>query len=170
MNIKLNCPVCGYQEIEGKSCPNCDTDLSLIWMLQELPQAQTPVPQLKVTGWQLAIALLILIIGISLGSFSSLLFLQPQLNTLTVSSPNPVALSTASPKPPANIPITPTKPAKPTTYIVKSGDYLSAIAEKFCGKGASWQVMVKTNPQLKGREDYIEIGEVLKIPTCKEKV
>jgi nucleoid-associated protein YgaU len=139
-------------------------------MLQELPQAQTPVPQAKFTGWQLGIALFILIIGMSLGSIGSFIFLQPQLNTLTVSSPNPVALSPRNPKPPANIPITPNQPPKPTTYIVKSGDHLSAIAQKFCGKDTSWQVIVKSNPQLKGREDYINIGEVLKIPTCKEKV
>ncbi|MCC5627894.1 hypothetical protein LC613_06975 [Nostoc sphaeroides CHAB 2801] len=29
--------------------------------------------------------------------------------------------------------------------------------------------MVKANPRLKGREDYIDVGEVLKIPNCKER-
>lgn len=35
--IKLNCPVCEYKEIEGNICPNCDTDISLIRRLYELP-------------------------------------------------------------------------------------------------------------------------------------
>jgi hypothetical protein len=37
MTHLLNCPVCGYKEIEGNTCPNCDADLSLIRSLTELP-------------------------------------------------------------------------------------------------------------------------------------
>ncbi|WP_375479769.1 LysM peptidoglycan-binding domain-containing protein [uncultured Nostoc sp.] len=48
-------------------------------------------------------------------------------------------------------PVTAKEPPKSVTYTVKLGDHLSAIAQKFCGKGTSWQVMVKANPQLKGR-------------------
>ncbi|MBD0388511.1 MAG: LysM peptidoglycan-binding domain-containing protein [Nostoc sp. C3-bin3] len=167
MKIKLNCPVCDYQEIEGDTCPNCDTDLSVIRMLQELPQVENPVRQVKIAKWQLGVALLLLIIGIALGAISSFIFLQPQLHTLTVSSPNPVISD--RPKPSVNTaPVIAKEPPKPITYTVKSGDYLSAIAEKFCGKGTSWQVMIKANPQLKGRENDIDVGDVLKIPNCKE--
>ncbi|HYX15277.1 MAG TPA: peptigoglycan-binding protein LysM, partial [Nostoc sp.] len=84
MKIKLNCPVCDYQEIEGDTCPNCDTDLSVIRMLKELPQVENPLRQLKITKWQLGVALLLLIIGIGLGVIGSFIFLQPQLHTLTV--------------------------------------------------------------------------------------
>lgn len=160
MKIKLNCPVCDYQEIEGDTCPNCDTDLSVIRMLKELPQVENPLRQLKITKWQLGVALLLLIIGIGLGVIGSFIFLQPQLHTLTVSSPNPVSSDHA--------PVTAKEPPKPIIYTVKSGDHLSAIAQKFCGEGTSWQVMVKANPKLKGRKDYIDVGEVLKIPNCKE--
>ena len=62
------------------------------------------------------------------------------------------------------------KPPEPMTYTVQPKDNKSAIAEKFCGKGTSWQVMVKANSQLKGREYYIDVGEVLKVPNCKEGV
>ncbi|MBC6431796.1 LysM peptidoglycan-binding domain-containing protein [Nostoc sp. HG1] len=167
MKIKLNCPVCDYQEIEGDICPNCDTDLSVIRMLQELPQVENPVRQVKIAKWQLGIALLLLIIGIALGTTGSFIFLQPQLHTLTVSSPNPVS-SDRLKLPVNHAPVTAKELPKAITYTVKSGDYLSAIAQKFCGKGTSWQVMVKANPRLKGREDYISVGEVLKIPNCKE--
>jgi hypothetical protein len=36
MNTKLNCPVCGYQELAGEIGPNCDTDISLIRTLHNL--------------------------------------------------------------------------------------------------------------------------------------
>ncbi|WP_375513025.1 LysM peptidoglycan-binding domain-containing protein [uncultured Nostoc sp.] len=165
MKIKLNCPVCDYQEIEGDTCPNCDTDLSVIRMLKELPQVENPLQQVKIAKWQLGVALLLLIIGIGLGVMGSFIFLQPHSYTLTVSSPNPVL------KLPANhAPVTAKEPAKPITYIVKSGDHLSAIAQKFCGEGTSWQVMVKANPRLKRREDYIDVWEVLRIPTARRAI
>ncbi|MDZ8051652.1 MAG: LysM peptidoglycan-binding domain-containing protein [Aulosira sp. ZfuVER01] len=167
MNIKLNCPVCGYQEVAGKTCPNCDTDLSVIRMLQELPSVETLVQPVKVATWPIGIALLMLMIGVCLGAGSSFIFQQTQLHTLTVSAPHPVAATSLLPKPP-NTPVVVKKPPKPTTYTVQSGDYLSAIAEKFCGTGTSWDVMVKANPQLKGRENHIDVGEVFKIPNCKE--
>jgi len=167
MKIKLNCPVCDYQEVEGNTCPNCDTNLSVIRMLQELPQAENSFQEVKITKWQLGVALLLLIIGIGLGTMGSFIFLQPQLYTLTISSPNRV--SSDRPKLPVNhVPVRAKEPPKPITYTVKSGDNLSAIAQKFCAKGSPWEVMLKANPQLKGRKDYIHIGEVLKIPNCKE--
>lgn len=171
MNIKLHCPVCGYQEVAGQTCPNCDTDLSVIRMLQELPQAQTPLPSVKVSTWPIGIVLFILLVGICLGAGSSFIFQQSQLQTLTVSSSHPVAINNVVPKTSIkNTPVVVEKPKQSTTYTVKSGDYLSAIAEKLCGKGTSWQVMVKANPQLKGRENYIDVGEVFKIPNCREAV
>lgn len=177
MKHLLNCPVCGYTEISGNSCPNCDTDLSLIRLLTELPpsipqvtQFEKPhlqpkvervwgvVPQNSRAGWQVGVALLILMMGIGLGAVGSFLFLQPpQLLTNTVNSPTQAAIKGES-----------ETPSQPTQYKVKLGDHLTAITEQFCGKGKSWQVMVKANPQFKGRENYIYVGEVLKVPNCKE--
>jgi hypothetical protein len=37
MSVKINCPVCDRSAIEINICPNCQTDLSLIRMLIELP-------------------------------------------------------------------------------------------------------------------------------------
>jgi nucleoid-associated protein YgaU len=161
MNLKLNCPVCGYQEIEGNICPNCDTDLSLIRTLQELPPQKKSRPFSKIAP--LGLAILMLVIGIILGASGSFLWVQPNLYTTTISPPQPVTIS-PTPKPQ----ITPEKPPKPTTYTVVAGDSLTVIATKFCRKGASWQIIVKANPQLKGRENSLEVGEVLTIPRCQE--
>lgn len=38
MNKKLSCPVCDRQEIVESICPNCETDLSPLRMLEELPE------------------------------------------------------------------------------------------------------------------------------------
>ncbi|BCL33640.1 LysM peptidoglycan-binding domain-containing protein [Nostoc sp. MS1] len=152
MNTQLNCPVCSYQNITGDTCPNCDADLRVIRMLQELPH----VPKSSV--WPLRITLLLLIIGIGLGVASSWIFSPPQFNTVVVSAPSPV-----------HQPITPPQPSSaPTTYTVQPGDNLSAIAQKLCGKETTWEIMLKANPQLQGKENYLKVGEVLKIPHCLE--
>jgi nucleoid-associated protein YgaU len=52
-------------------------------------------------------------------------------------------------------------------YTVKPGDNLSVLTEKFCGKGNSWQVMLKANPQLQSDPNLIDVGEVLKLPNCE---
>lgn len=171
MKNLLNCPVCGYTEIANNTCPNCDADLSLIRLLTELPSSNSQVTEVeaqrqpKVAGWQVGIALLILIVGIGLGTTSSFLFLQPQLISKTANS-SPVVVSSAS-KIPATLAQVPVTLQKPTQYIVKPEDNLTVITEKICGKGKLWQVMVKANPQLKGRENWINVGEVLKLPNCE---
>lgn len=161
MTHLLNCPVCGYKEIEGNTCPNCDADISLIRSLTELPALEkaesaggvrrTP----KVAIWQVGVALLILIFGIGLGTLGSFLFLQPQLVRNTVNSPSSVAIkgdkTPLVPNPPAPFPTREgggERGVSPLTrqYTVKPGDNLSILTEKFCGKGNSWQVMVKANP------------------------
>ncbi|BDA69767.1 hypothetical protein RIVM261_074930 [Rivularia sp. IAM M-261] len=62
--MKLMCPVCQRPDIENNICPNCETDLSLIRMLTELPQ------QRKNTSiWLLVIvAIFCLILGFILAA------------------------------------------------------------------------------------------------------
>lgn len=168
MNIKLNCPVCGYQEIEGNNCPNCDTDFSLTLMLQHLSPAEKLPPRVKVTTWQLGVAFFVLLLGIGLGVLGSFLFFSLQPYTAIVTAPSPVVISHPSLAPVAIATLESIKPQEPTKYTVKRGDSLTSIAEKFCGQKTSWQVMVKTNPQVKGRENFIDVGEELNEPDCKE--
>jgi hypothetical protein len=120
MTHLLNCPVCGYKEIEGNTCPNCDADLFLIRSLTELPALEKAGGAesaesaggvrrtSKVAIWQVGVALLILILGIGLGTLGSFLFLQPQLVRNTVNSPSSVAIkgdkTPLVPNPPAPFP------------------------------------------------------------------
>lgn len=73
MKPKLTCPVCDRPEISGDICPNCETDLSLIRMLVELPVAEPAAeaaePQRQgFSAWLLAgAAICLLVVGIALG-------------------------------------------------------------------------------------------------------
>jgi hypothetical protein len=118
--MTLNCPVCGYQEVTSDSCPNCDTDLSIIRMLQELPTVKTTSTSVKFKTLPLAIALLTLLVGICLGVGSRFIFQPSDLQTLTVSSPQPVITSRISPKPAIHTPVV-VQPPKPTD-LKKQGE------------------------------------------------
>ncbi|MBK1987026.1 LysM peptidoglycan-binding domain-containing protein [Sphaerospermopsis aphanizomenoides BCCUSP55] len=166
MNHKLNCPVCGYQEIAGDICPNCDTDISLIRSLYDLPQIKKSSLQQKFSSWTLGVALLMLIIGIGLGVGGSFLLMQPNLYNATIFFPQPTIIKKYNPS--KNTP--PSESKILNIYIVKPGDNLSLIAEKFCGNGDAWEEIVKANPHLQNREKYyIDPGEKLKIPNCQER-
>ncbi|PSM48120.1 peptigoglycan-binding protein LysM [Chroococcidiopsis sp. CCALA 051] len=170
MTHLLNCPVCGYKEIAGNSCPNCDTDISLLRSLAELPTLNSLATR-KITGWQVGAALIILIMGIGLGTLSSFLFFNPaQLLTTTINSPSPVVKG-ADPTPS----LLTRKPveysqqtSQPTHYVTKPGDSLSKIAERFYGNAALWNSLVEANPKLTGRENFLVIGELLLIPKREE--
>lgn len=183
MTHLLNCPVCGYTEIAGNSCPNCDTDISLLRSLAELPVAESLASATSLTvdtanipnssplfwraGWQIGIALLILILGIALGASGSFFFLQPAQLLTTTASPPTSSTTQSETKTPTVITQTPIAPKQPTLYTVKLGDNLTVITEKSCGQGKPWQLMVKANLQLKSRPNYINVGEVLNLPNCE---
>ncbi len=173
MTHLLNCPVCGYKEIEGNTCPNCDTDISLIRSLTELSPINQPVTQLnqpvtqKATKWQAGVALLMLLVGICLGALGSFLFIQPNQQFIASnSSSRPAAIDSEVKTSTDSTAQASNKPEQSTQYTVKPGDNLSLIAEKLCGEGKTWQVMVQANPQLKARPDSIQVNEVLKLPNC----
>ena len=157
---KIDCPVCGYKGIESKSCPHCDTDVSLIRSLAELPQ--------RPKSWTTSIAIFMLIIGITIGAAGSFFALQTAIYTAT--SPKPTVTTTTNLTPPVITPVIP-KPAPPlATYTVKSRDTLSSIAGKFCSKSTDWQLIVAANPELQKRENQLDIDQVLKIPSsCQRK-
>ncbi|WP_242031111.1 LysM peptidoglycan-binding domain-containing protein [Anabaena sp. FACHB-1237] len=174
MNTKINCPVCGYQGIETDICPNCQTDVFLIRSLQGLE------PDIKDKLWSTGIAILMLIIGITIGVGASFFALQNlySFNTdhtnnssKTRNSTNPTN-PTVTTSPILSVPIKPVVPTTPPsiTYSVKSGDTLSGIAGKLCSKPTDWLLIVAVNPELQKRENQLKIDQVLKIPpTCKGK-
>ncbi|MBD2667103.1 hypothetical protein B6N60_03565 [Richelia sinica FACHB-800] len=165
MSIKLNCPVCGYKEVQGNICPNCDTDLSVIRRIQELPPVEQVLPQEN--PWTKGVAILMLMIGITVGAGGSFFALQNNFHNASISNQNASTVANVTPATTAPV-VRPTTPEELRTYTVKSGDTLSKIAAQFCGNAGVWQQIVQVNPELKQRESKINIGEVLKIPSnCK---
>lgn len=161
MNIKIDCPVCGYKEIEGNICPNCDTDLTLIRSLQELPPVETKISQKKLSTWTLVLALLILIIGIGLGALSSFFLIKNQYSANVFTNNSAVVINQESVADHENT----------NLYTVKRGDNLGIIAEKLCGKASAWRLIAAANPRLENRHNYfIQVGEKLKIPNCQEQI
>jgi C4-type Zn-finger protein len=59
MSTKITCPVCDRSELEINICPNCQTDLTLLRMLTELPLLEPIDSSLQVPKWS--------VVGILLG-------------------------------------------------------------------------------------------------------
>lgn len=176
--IKLTCPVCDRPEIEDNICPNCETDLSLIRQLQELPvvdEKSIVIPagnslntQPNISGKLVILAILILVLGFGLGAMGTSLFAQQQSPLVsTVTTTHLPEL-----KPPA-IKYTPKSTRSQSScggfyYTVKRGDSLNRIAAQFYGRSQLFSKIVAVNPTLKGRESSIEIGEVFFVPNLEE--
>lgn len=170
MTVKLTCPVCDRPNIEGNICPNCETDLTPIRQLQELPEVavqSAPIPQ---PDWRkntprliFAIAIIMLLLGVTIGaSFETQVSQQPApIKSVQISRPSPF------------IPFL-NKSAKNRQlcggfyYSVQRGDSLSKIARKFYGDRKRWSELVAANPDLKGRENQIEIGEIIFVKNLPE--
>jgi LysM repeat protein len=149
MKSTINCPVCGRLDIEENRCPNCETDLSILKMLYELPIIQDK---------KLNIPLAILLISSSLlASFVLGVAIANQIN-------NTNKIQTILQKPFVKT-VHETAPCiKGFYYQVRSGDSLSLIARRFYGKDSDYLLIFKANPQLKNRKNNIEIGEIILIP------
>ena len=70
---------------------------------------------------------------------------------------------------------TPATPSEPTessepqtgsTYTVQPGDCLWSISQRFYGTGTRWNVIYETNKSIIRKPDFIQIGQILEIPTA----
>ena len=184
----IACPVCGHPEVNQNQCRNCETDLSVYRMLVELPPTETEtetVTKTKTTSWRWVAVSVFLVLSIAI--ITPYLFgygrqlLISQLNaqvsqrqeeiTAKLSSIsqqqqeisemlNDVArqqdlISTLQPE---------TDGCGGFYYTVQSGDSLAAIGRRFYGEGGGMDLILNRNPQLKGRSNLLQVGEVIFIP------
>jgi LysM repeat protein len=176
-SIRLNCPVCGYQDLQRSICPNCDTDVSLLRSLLELPILEDPkdedieniqnVPKEPKTPKIWILVLLGIAIGFVMGGWAGYSMFQSITASLIsekVTEPaKPIIISSPIITPSAKISL-------PQTYTVQAGDALESLAIRFCGSDLAWRDWVNANPSLAGRQNELEVGEKLKIPdNCTEK-
>lgn len=164
MNTKITCPVCGRSAIEGNICPNCETDLSLIRMLVDLPE-ETPntMPNsLKFLGVSLAIFLFIL--GLSLGGSANYLISRNQQELPISSVVNSSSSSTVKNINKYSTQLYDFSCVDGFYYTVKKGDYLLKIIQNFYGNSEYLSLLLDNNPKLIRRENRLEIGETIFIP------
>ena len=63
----------------------------------------------------------------------------------------------------------PTESSEPqtgSTYTVQPGDCLWSISRRFYGTGTRWNVIYETNKSFIRKPDFIQIGQILEIPTA----
>lgn len=180
MTIKLTCHVCQQPHIEDNTCPNCETDLTLVRMLMELPSI--PIPQNEPTPLRSPDrryrnqAFLLVLMGLLLGILSSAAIgayfsSQSQISTpptsavTTLIDPSPVS-SVAQSQPKQSSEIVPNKSSTCNGfhYLVRSGDSLTGIAWNLYGDADRSVEIVNANPTISDRVNHLEIGEILLIP------
>ena len=176
-SIRLNCPVCSYQDLQKNICPNCDTDVSLLRSLLELPILQAAndttieniqnVPKESNFPKVWLLVLLGIAIGFAIGGWTGYSMFQSVIGDRITNNPSPSLVN--KPEILATVKATPKIQSIPTeSYIVQSGDSLEDLAQKLCGNGEKWRDFVVVNSSLIGKEGNLEIGEKLNIPqNCK---
>ena len=187
MKVKIDCPMCSLTELEEDICPNCEANLFLYRMLLEVP-AEDIVKQQSNQKWSpilpMRMVIICLLMGIGVTTFVNSLFAgqkQPIL-TSSISASEQIVdkvvsqQSIVSPKTSFPTSLENLKEAEKTSrhscgglyYTVRRGNSLSLIASHFYGDVNSWSHIITSNPQLKGREDLLKIGEVLLIPNLEK--
>ena len=187
MSVKLTCPVCdavfsGVQsQAEANICPNCETDLSAYEILANLSMCSPTETEKKSRGvipiwvpFSIAILFLLLGLGLGLGLASNFVVAkQPQAIKADTNVAGSISISQAKvdkfiePIVADSYPkiVEPrTKTCGGFNYTVRRGDSLSLIAAYFYGDSSYWSLISKSNPAIEGREDLIEVDELLLIP------
>lgn len=186
MSTKLTCFVCDRPEVEDDICPNCETDLSMVRMLMELPPQPSP-PKPTPLYWPriVGIGVILLALGVLLGMTSSQFI--PVIPVASVDSVPSIETvpQDATPIQVADEPLDISRSDQlsgqmvlPETeskqgcggfyYTVRSGDTLSQIALNFYGNQTLWNNVGVANPSLQGREHQLMIGDVIFVPNQEE--
>jgi LysM domain len=165
--LKLNCPVCERTGIDRDICPNCETDISTLRMLAELPiVASQNTLRSTIKMWLLSIVFVAFTIGISLGAVGASILSQQVPKSISTS----IATKITHNIQPDSYPAIESKIAStyPCTrefyYTVRQGDSLSNIARKFYEDIQKIQPIVQHNSQLKGRENNVDLEGKILIP------
>ena len=181
MTIKLTCQVCQHPNIEGNSCPNCETDLTLIRMLMELPVVEgetvlsqstdRPVDRYRNNAFVFLLTGLILgvICAFAFSTYSSSRTQIATHPTPTLTTSIPSSIPIASSPIPSVTPPEQSAEVSPATctgfrYIVRPGDSLTLIAWRLYGDANLWTRIAEVNPKVRDQGDILETGEAVLVP------
>lgn len=162
MKSKIACHVCDRPAVEDDICPNCETDLSVIRLLMDLPAVESVPLSKTIARWQLSLVVLLISLGIGVGFAGNAIVSQPaHLEAKELAAA--IARVEFAPQPTAQI-----KSCGGFNYTVRRGDELSELAWRFYGESELWQKIVKANSTIQERPDNLQIGEVILIPNREE--
>lgn len=165
---KIVCPVCDRPSVVENTCPTCKTDLTLMRGLMELPTVPVPPSPMveqksTIPPWFLLTAIAFLTLGIVLGGVGAYWPAQNNISQLqSETSQLEEKISQLQGKISQNK--TPQPCNRGFEYVVRWGDSLSLIAMRFYGDAEQQILIVKENPSLAGKEDFLEVGDKLLIP------
>lgn len=177
MSHEIDCPVCKHPNVKGDVCPNCETDLSLIRTLIELPTVTVNSYQVNsskdkpIARWLLSgliLMLFLLVAGFQLGfqlpwSFLSInrgsIYAPVEVSQSSSLSPDFGDSSSAESKSVEKI-VLPSPKCEGFSYSVQPGESLTRISQKFYGN-KNYELIITSNPNLRNRESKLEIGETL---------
>lgn len=156
MTTPLNCPVCDRTGVTTNICPNCETDLTSLRLVVDLPPASPPrpwlFPLLTFLGLLVGLGL-----GLGLNRPSPMVMVNPPVTPPTIESP--ILLS---PEPVV------TKDCGGFYYTVQEGDSLSLLSLRFYGDWSAWPLITRANNLLQNRQDLLYVGEKLLIPNLPD--
>ncbi|WP_330202150.1 LysM peptidoglycan-binding domain-containing protein [Cyanobacterium sp. DS4] len=165
MTEKLTCPVCDRTEIDTNICPNCETDLSTIRLLKELPQIEEK-DQKKSQKLLIITLASVLIMGLLVGNVTGYFVSRNNFNNRlqVINQENNQSVGIAE-KP---------EVIKPElnwcggfNYRVKSGDSLYMLGLRFYGDSDGWQLIFHANPSINDPKN-LQVGQVILIPNLTE--
>lgn len=161
MTEKLTCPVCDRTEIETNTCPNCETDLSTIRMLKELPFLDIKIESKSVKKSLIYIVLVIALFAIIAGIYGGYSIAknnyQASLNTINQDEQEPIITVNKEESKPDF------KWCGGFNYQIKSGDSLYMLGLRFYGDGSAWHLITEANPSIISPQN-LEVGQVILIP------
>lgn len=163
---KIICPVCDYPEVTTNICPHCQTDLTTIRILENLPFLPPVNTEQKKsflsTSKLLIIITLILIVGGLTIYFVSDYYYRMGRRALDLDNQNPEVI------------IKKVEESKQKlqwcggfNYRIKSGDSLYLLALRFYGDGDAWRLITQANPSITSPQN-LQIGQVILIPNLAE--
>lgn len=172
MKPQIQCCVCDYPDVIDDRCPNCETDLSLVRTLMNLPR--TSSPSLSNGRLVLIICLVILLVlgGIELFIGSISLHQSSVPLKVTISRAEDLLLLTSEKRSQWLAEIASTDQNLMScggfNYTIRQNDTLFKLSNVFYGDDIFWNYILAVNPALKDRFNQLNIGETVFIPNRKD--
>lgn len=172
MKPPIQCCVCEYPSVTEDKCPNCETDLSLVRMLINLPTISSPSLSNARLVLIICLAILLTLGGIEFLMGGILLHQSSTPLQVTLSRTEDLLLLTPAKRSQWLAEVTSTDQdfisCGGFNYTIRKGDTLFNLSNIFYGDDIFWDYILAANPSLNNRPNQLNIGETVFIPNRKD--